>query len=288
MSDHPFPAPPPQAVRSCYRHPNQPAGVVCQRCDRPICPQCMHAASVGFHCPECVKQGGQKVYQGPAAFQNRPLLTQILIAVNITVFVLGVALSKGRAATDLAGRFEADGALFGPLVPSEPWRLVTSGFLHAGIIHIAFNMYALWVLGRILEPAIGRLRFGLVYGASMLTGALGVVLLSPTDVTVGASGAIFGLMGATLVVARRRGASQLVNSLLITMGLNLVLTISIPGISIGGHLGGVLGGVACGFVLLESEQRRSKEAGIAGVVAIGVGCAVIAFALMQSKYGSLG
>lgn len=286
VSQYP-PLPPQATLPTCYRHPGQAAGVVCQRCDRPICPQCMNTASVGFHCPECVHAGAQKVYQGPSAmWRDRPLVTQILMAAIGAVFVVGLVVGNGASVIDAGGQLFVNGSLYGPLVPDEPWRLVTGGFLHAGIIHLAFNMYALWVLGRILEPAIGRLRFGAVYGASLLAGSLGALILDPATPTVGASGAIFGLMGATLVVARRRGATQLVNGLMITLGINLLITLSIPNISIGGHIGGVIGGAACGYLLLEAEERtKSTVLPVALVAGVGVAAAAIAYALMASRYG---
>jgi len=272
-------------VQNCYRHPGQPAGVICQRCDRPICPHCMHTASVGFHCPECVKKGGQKVYRGPGALATRPLLTQILIGVNVAAFVLGAVMGGGGAVRQAQGDLFVNGALYGPLVAEEPWRIVTGGFLHSGFIHLGFNMYALYVLGRILEPAIGRLRFGLVYGASLLAGAFGAVLLAPDAATVGASGAIFGMMGATLVLAKRRNADALVNGLMITLGLNLFITFAIPNISIGGHIGGAIGGAICGLILVEAEDRLpNRNAAAALIAAAGITFAVATYVFMAARF----
>ena len=180
----------PTNVRACYRHPDRRAGVSCQRCDRPICPQCMHQASVGFHCPECTKTGKQKVYtRANLGVLNRPLLTQVIIGINAAVFVAGLVSESNDA---LAGRggFALDGGLFGPAVAAGEWyRIVTAGFLHAGLLHVGLNMFLLFQLGSILEPALGRLRFGLAYVVSLLTGSLGVLLLDPNTLTVGASGA---------------------------------------------------------------------------------------------------
>jgi membrane associated rhomboid family serine protease len=245
----------------------------------------MHAASVGFHCPDCARKGAQRVYQGPAALQTRPLLTQILIGINVAVFIVGLVLTDGSSFG--AGRTSMflDYGLFGPLVPTEPYRLVTSGFLHSGIFHLGFNAYALWVLGRYLEPAIGRVRFGLVYAVSLLGGSLGVVVLSPTSLTVGASGAVFGLLGCLLVVARYRGHQALVTNLLVVLGINALITLGLPGISIGGHLGGTLLGLACGVVVTEADKRRAEGAAIATLTGLAVACALGAYLLMVAQYG---
>ena len=176
----PFPTPPPAPVRTCYRHTGQPAGVVCQRCDRPICPACMHQASVGFHCPECVKKGAQKVYRGPAALAgNQPILTQILIAVNVAVFVLGIVMTGANALDGTSKLVEHggllaqgtfDGRTLDGVAEGQWYRLITSGFLHYGIIHLAFNMYALWILGGLIEKSVGRVQLAIVYFVSLLGG----------------------------------------------------------------------------------------------------------------------
>lgn len=266
-------------MSTCYRHPDQAAGIVCQRCDRPICPKCMHQASVGFHCPECVKSGKQKVIAGPGAFQSRPVLTQVLIALNVAVFLVGVVL-------DGAGAFQGDngklsrsfgllahawqrgesfytGAVLGShevgVGGGEWYRMATSGFLHYGIIHLAFNMYALWILGRSVEHLGGRLRFGVVYATALLGGSLGALLLSPGSITAGASGAIYGLMGAIFVAQRAQGVSFRNSPLLGILMLNLFITVAIPGISIGGHLGGIVGGAAAGWLLFDLARRPGMD-----------------------------
>lgn len=272
--------------RACYRHPDRMGGIICQRCDRPICPSCMHQASVGFHCPECSRQGAQKVVQGVQAFRSRPIVTQVLIAVNVAVFLIGALVSPNSVVGRTTGRLGIDGGLYGPLVPDEPWRLLTAGFLHAGIIHVGLNMWVLWVLGRMVEPALGKLRFGVLYLTALLAGSLGALILTPESLTVGASGAIFGLMGAAVVIARDRNISLMASGLLPTLGLNLVLTFGIGGISIGGHIGGLVGGLLVGYVLVEGRNRVKNDvapAVVAGVV--GVGIAIASYALMLSQYG---
>jgi len=261
----------PTNVRTCYRHPDRAAGIVCQRCDRPICPSCMHQASVGFHCPECARKGGQKEFRGVASLRTKPLATKVLIAVNLVIFVLTLVTINVRPFSEGGrilyssvgeGGLSGDGELLGGLVPDEPWRLVTSGFLHAdtlpfGLLHVGLNMWVLWVLGQFVEPALGRVRFLALYVTALLGGALGVVLLSPDARTVGASGAIYGLMGGAIFVARERGIDLMRSGLVTTLGLNLLLTITIPGISIGGHLGGLVGGALAGVVLTEVPKRVS-------------------------------
>jgi membrane associated rhomboid family serine protease len=266
----------PTNVRTCYRHPDRKAGVVCQRCDRPICPQCMHQASVGFHCPDCTKQGKQKVYtRANMQVLNRPTLTFVLIGINAAIFLGGV--SGGDSLTRARSRLFGEGALFGPLVADgEWWRIVTSGFLHAGLIHLAFNMFALYRIGQILEPAIGRLRFGAVYATSLLTGSFGVLLLSPNSPTVGASGAIFGLFGLMFLATRASGIDPWSSGIGMTIGINLLITIGIPGISIGGHLGGLAGGLLCGYLLYDvgPKQRWPVNTQVAVIGAVGVVAAI--------------
>jgi membrane associated rhomboid family serine protease len=260
------------AESTCYRHPDRKAGVRCQRCERLICPSCMATASVGFHCPECARTGRQKVYTGAAIrAMNRPVVAQVLIAANAVVFVLGLADSARNA---MAGRggFAVDGGLFGPAVAAgEWWRIVTSGFLHAGMIHLLFNMLALYNLAMVLEPALGRARFVAVYATSLLTGSFGVLLLSPNSLTVGASGAVFGLMGALVVAQRARGIDPFASGLGGLIGINLLITFTIPGISIGGHVGGLLGGLVSGWILLELGPRSLRQpwAPLALVAALG-------------------
>lgn len=287
---------------TCYRHPDRPGGIVCQRCDRPICPSCMHQASVGFHCPECTKAGAQKVYRGPAAFQQRPTLTIALIAINVGVFVLGLILAGGAAMTGRSGELHVDLALtaklwelgdtlyVGPVPGSEMigvgagqwYRIVTSGFLHFGLMHILFNMYALWILGRSLEQYAGRLRFGLLYAASIVWGSFGALLLSPQSLTAGASGGIYGLMGAIFLVERAQGIPFRESPILWLLGINLLLTFGLSGISIGGHVGGLVGGAAAAWAMFYLPKRVAMApqvaTGIAAALAVGAVVASIVFA----------
>ncbi|MEL7208085.1 MAG: rhomboid family intramembrane serine protease, partial [Actinomycetota bacterium] len=225
----------------CYRHPDRAAGVRCQRCDRIICPSCMHQASVGFHCPECVRQGRQQVYTARSLrATSRPLVTTVLIGINVAVFLVDLASGTGQTGLSeltvegglVAIARDGAGQLIG--VDTGQWyRIITSGFLHDGLMHIGFNMFLLWLFGQQLEPVLGRLRFALVYFAGLLGGSFGVMLLDPTALTVGASGAVFGLFGAAVVVQRSRGINPFDTGLGGLIAINLAITFLIPNISIG-------------------------------------------------------
>ncbi len=258
-------------IQTCHWHPDQRAGVICQRCDRPICPRCMHQASVGFHCPDCTKQGAQKVISGPAALRGSvPVLTRLLIAINVAVFLAEAFVTRGRSFGGEIDTFSVHGGLIANgfyqrrvcigVAHGEVWRLVTSGFLHYGLIHILFNMYALYILGTWLERSGGRGRLAAVYGVSLLAGSLGALILSPNSLTAGASGAIYGLMGAFFAAGRTQGISVRQSPLFGILLLNLLLTFGLGGLSIGGHLGGLAGGVLAGWVLFDWAPRRHVPA----------------------------
>ena len=268
-------------MQTCYRHPDRRAGVICQRCDRPICPDCMRQASVGFHCPECTKQGAQKIVRPQQLLNQRPVATLTLMAIVVVVYVAGIG--PGGSTKD---SFVYDGGLiargFDPIrlqlvgaAEGEWYRLITSGFLHANLIHIGFNMFVLYRLGQLLEPALGRVRFVLLYFVAMLGGALGVMLLDPNALTVGASGAVFGLMGGAVAVFRSRGINIMQTGLGATILLNLVFTFSIPGVSIGGHVGGLIVGFVAGWILADAGPRVLKDPNvvIVATAALGLVCA---------------
>jgi membrane associated rhomboid family serine protease len=239
----------------------------------------MTPTPVGMRCPECSRQ--KTKVRTAATLTGEPTVTYFLIAVNVIAFLAMTA--SGGSITDPGGTVYQHGALFGPLVADgEWWRIVTAGFLHAGIIHIAFNMYFLYFLGTLIEPAIGRLRFGLIYAVSLLGGSFGALLLTPNSPTVGASGAVFGLMGAAILAMRARGIDPMQSGLGVTLLLNLGITFLIPGISKGGHVGGLVAGAIVGYLLFEiADRRRSAEMPVlAGCIALGValaiGCVVVA------------
>jgi membrane associated rhomboid family serine protease len=265
-------------VETCYRHPDRETGVSCSSCGRPICPDCMTPTPVGMRCPECARQ--KTKVKTAQTMHADPTLTYILIGINVVV-LLGEMFS-GASATGGGGRSElfVHGALYGPLVAEgDVWRLVTAGFLHSGIIHLLFNMYVLYILGTMLEPAIGRMRFALVYFVSMLCGSFGVMLLSPNDPTVGASGAVFGLMGAAVVVMRSRGIDPMQSGLPMWIGINLLITFAIPNISIGGHIGGLIGGALVALLLFELPERVKMPKLLPPVLAGALGAAAVAGSL---------
>jgi membrane associated rhomboid family serine protease len=245
-------------------------------------------ASVGFHCPECAKGGRQRVYTSRTLpGSGPPLVTYALIAVNVAVFLIGLGL--GTSPTQSRGELAVDYGLIGHgvtvtgevvgVADGEWYRIVTAGFLHAGLLHLAFNMYLLYLLGQLLEPAVGRMRFALIYFVSLLAGSLGVLLVSPDVLTVGASGAVFGLMGAAVVLQRSRGISPFASGLGGLIAINLVLTFLIPGISVGGHVGGLIGGLVAGALLLELPERVTLPRAVPELAALALGAAAVAGSL---------
>lgn len=262
---YPYPPGTPAPVPTCYRHPDRQTYVRCTRCNRYICPECMHDAAVGHQCADCVSAGAQAVRPVTNAVGARvarsttPLVTYVLIAVNLVMFALQMASPNLERALGLWPPAAADGELY---------RLVTSAFLHFSVTHIAFNMLALYFVGPPLEHALGRLRFVALYLLSALGGSVLVYLLTFNALTAGASGAVFGLFGATFVVGRKLNMD--VRSVLAIIGLNLAFTFLIPlftsqNISWQGHVGGLVTGavVAAAFVYAPRKQRNLVQAGAA-------------------------
>jgi membrane associated rhomboid family serine protease len=245
----------------------------------------MTPTSVGMRCPECARERTKvkTVRSGSSA----PLMTQILIAINVAVFVGETASGTplGGVGSGNFGTLFTKGALYGPFIDQlhQYYRLVTAGFLHDGLLHIAFNMLFLFFLGPMLEPAIGRLNFCLVYFVSLLAGSFGALLFSPQIPTVGASGACFGILGALIVVAYYRGISIWQSGLGLTLVINIIFSLSVSGISIGGHLGGVLGGAICGWLIVQlGERRRMEGAAIAGCLLVAAVSVIGALAVAGS------
>ena len=266
----------------CYRHPDRETGVSCSSCGRPICPECMTSTSVGMRCPECSRQR-TRVVRGAGG--EEPAVSYVLIGINVAI-ALGALLSGASAGGGggVAGSaLLQDGAVSrATIADGEYWRLVTAGFLHAGFFHLAFNMLALWILGGMLEPALGRFRFGLVYFVSLLAGSFGALLLEPDAPTVGASGAIFGLMGAAVVVMRHAGISPMESGLGLWIGLNLLITFTVPNISIGGHIGGLLGGAVAALLLYDVRDRLRFPRALATGLAVALGAAAVAGSIAVS------
>lgn len=239
-------------MSACYRHPDRETGLACSSCGRPICIDCMTQTPVGLRCPECA--GRSRVRTPGFMMGNEPRLTYLLIAVNVALFLATNRIGAGGGLFGSGGQLNSLGrgmALSAHFIAQgEYYRLITSAFIHYGLLHLAFNMYALYLLGGALERYAGTWRFASIYLMSALAGSFGALLLSPDALTAGASGAIFGLMGALLVLERQRGVALLGGSIGGLLLVNLIFTFSFAGsISVGGHLGGLAGGVLTGLVL---------------------------------------
>ncbi|WP_258080734.1 rhomboid family intramembrane serine protease [Nocardia nova] len=281
MNPHP-PAP------TCYRHPDRTTGLACTRCGRPACPQCLQPAAVGQHCAECVAQGRtdirpvQPTVGGPFATARRtPYVTYALIAINVAVFA--VTASQAHSVTDNhVSRLFYDWVLAPQWVAQGQWiRVLGSGFLHYGPLHLVVNMFALYILGRDTELVLGRSRFLAIYLVSLLGGSAAVMWLATDSATAGASGAIYGLFGATTVILLRLRQSPV--QMLVLIAINLLISVSLPGISLWGHLGGLVAGTlaAAGILFLPEWLRARTRDSIRwigwGAVA---GLAVLALALI--------
>jgi membrane associated rhomboid family serine protease len=239
----------------------------------------MTPTSVGMRCPECARE--RTKVKTIRSIPSTPVVTQALIAINVIAFVAetaaGAPLGSGGG-----GAIWDKGVLFGPSIvhQHEYWRLVTAGFLHVGLFHIFVNMMSLYFVGAVLEPAIGRLNFLAVYFASLLAGSFGALLLQPDAHTAGASGAIFGIFGALIVVARDRGIPIWQSGLGVVLMINLLFSVTFAGISLGGHLGGLAGGLITGALITElSERRRMPALALAGCAVIAVASVVGALAV---------
>ncbi len=271
---------------TCYRHPRNETAVSCSNCDRPICTDCMVYSSVGIKCPECAgtestkrqKQHTRNLSAGLLSGATAPI-TKAIIGINIAVFVLQLAQADGFNATANSQLFR-EGALFGPLVADGEWyRLVTAGFLHANFIHVGFNMLILWWFGRGVEGYLGSLRYLGVYFVSMLAGAAGALLIAPDTPTIGASGAVFGILGAGLVL-ERQGIYVYGGSALFIVALNIVLSFVISSVSVGGHIGGLIGG-ALAMLAITRLGQANAAASVIGLVTVGALSLVIAYSSVQ-------
>ncbi|MFH8564598.1 rhomboid family intramembrane serine protease [Streptomyces sp. NPDC017988] len=251
----------------CYRHPDRETGISCTRCERPICPECMISASVGFQCPECVREGSGTGH-APAANQPRTvaggavtadprLVTKILVGMNLALFL--VQLSVGDRFTD---QYDLLGRAFVPefgsvegVAEGQWYRLVTATFLHGSIMHIAFNMLSLWWIGGPLEAALGRVRYIALYLASGIAGsALTYLLDEQNQPSLGASGAIFGLFGATAILMRRLNYDM--RPVIALLAINLLITAFWPNIAWQAHVGGLVGGVIVGYAMVHAPRER--------------------------------
>lgn len=271
-------------AETCYRHPDRETGVSCSSCGRPICPDCMTPTPVGMRCPECASQRTRVVRNptGTPGFEATPA-TYILIAINVIAFLVEIATGSGGLGSSGGGITE-DFGLYGPSVAEGEWyRLLTSGFLHAGIIHLGFNMFLLLVLGRLLEPALGTPRFIALYFASLLAGSFGALVVDPNSLTIGASGAVFGLAGAVFIIARGRGRDALAGEIGFLIVFNLIFSFIAPRISVGGHIGGLVGGVLCALAIVAGERgmlgRGRRPAEFLAMAAVAAAAVVGALAV---------
>ncbi|MBF6296010.1 rhomboid family intramembrane serine protease [Nocardia amamiensis] len=264
---------------TCVRHPNRPTGLACTRCGRPSCAECLRPAAVGQHCVDCLRQDQRSVPPvrtvsgAPAARSSTPAVTYALIAINVVIYAITAAQAESLMDNQRGSALFLDWVLFAPAVADgQWWRVLGSGFLHYGPIHLLLNMFALYVVGRDAELVLGRLRYLAVYLVSLLGGAAGVMLFAQNSLTAGASGAVYGLFGAiTVILIRLR---QNPNQMLIIIGINVFISLSLPGISLWGHLGGLAAGTLAtlGILFLPGWLRvKSQEsARLVGWVAVAV------------------
>ena len=277
----------------CYRHPDRETGVSCSECGRGICPDCMTFLPVGIRCPDhsSQAQGPRRVVQNVQRRSSRSpgTVTKTLIAINVGIYLL--QLAGGAPVNANAGWIYEHGALFIRAIDSsgqvvglaqgEWYRLLTAAFLHYGPIHLAMNMLALWWIGRPLEDWLGPARYLLLYLVSGLAGSAGALVASPDAITVGASGAIFGILGAAIVL-ERQGTYVLGGSALTLLIVNIAFTFAVPGISIGGHLGGLAGGALCILAFSQFGKRsavygRMDILSLASIAAVGLLSLAVAY-----------
>lgn len=266
-------------MATCYRHPSRETGVSCSNCGRPICPDCMTPTPVGMRCPECARQK-TKVVRNPSGARGGTEVTIALIVINVIAFIAEISSGTTGGFNNPGGTVAARGELWGPAISinHEYYRLITSGFLHANFIHIGFNMWLLWILGRMLEPAIGGMRFAAIYVTSLLAGSLGALIVDPNTPSLGASGAVFGLMGAAVVELRARGFDPMRSGIGGLILINLVISFAVPGISWGAHIGGLIGGALAALIIRFGDRYRSTVLGLAGCLALSAAAVVAGIA----------
>lgn len=264
------PQSPQQSQRTCWWHPDRPTGLRCTRCDRYACPDCLREASVGYQCVDCIEAGrkqqraqraqyrksgfGYRTIAG-ARMPSQPLVTYTLIALNVVVFA-----ATAVQAQDVMRNFDSllmeRGALWPPVVAGgEWWRILTSGFLHFGPLHLAVNMLALWILGRELERALGVSRYLALYALSLLGGSVAVFAFSATDTqTAGASGAVYGVLGGILIVLLRLRLN--LTPIIGIIVINLAISVGVEQISLFGHLGGLIIGALVSIAMVYAPDKR--------------------------------
>ena len=277
----------------CYRHPDRETGVSCSECGRGICPDCMVFAPVGIRCPDHSgqAQGARRVVKQVQrrTSRNPGIVTMTLIAINVGIYLL--QLAGGASINANSGWIYEHGALFIEAIDSggqlvglahgEWWRLLTAAFLHYGPIHLGLNMLAIWWIGRPLEDWLGPVRYVLLYVVAGLAGSAGALIANPNAITVGASGAIFGILGAAIVLERQQ-TYVLGGSAITLLVVNLAFTFAVPGISIGGHLGGLAGGALVILALSQFGKRsavysRIDLVSLGSLLAVGILSVAVAY-----------
>lgn len=273
----------------CYRHPDRQSFILCQRCGRTICPECQTQAAVGVHCPECTREARMSApRRRPAAVtaarvalgNGAPVATWSIMALCVLVFI--VQYATGGPGGGLATLALID---FSPWVPSEPWRMLTALFLHASFIHIALNMFSLYVFGPILERMLGRTRFIVLYLLSGYGGSLAVLLIDPSIPVLGASGALFGLFTAFFVIQRGLGGNG--NSLLVLIAINLVIGF-VPGLNIAwqAHVGGLVVGALVALIFMRTrriDRRTTQILLLVGLAIVLIALTVVGIQLMPAR-----
>src|SRR5919202_210610 len=274
--------------RTCYRHPERVTGLSCSECGRPICTECMTPAPVGLRCPD---HSGRPLGVARVRRQVRragwagtgALVTKTLIAINVLVFVAEIGSGSGATGAGSGGSVVDRFALDGPDVANGGWwRLITAGFLHANVLHIGLNMLILWLVGSPLEEMLGRARYLLLYFVSLLAGSAGALLQAPLVTTVGASGAIFGLFGALLVLEYFATGQIVGGQAFGLIVINLIFSFAFNNISWGGHIGGLVGGILGTLVLARfghghAAYGRLGLLGVLGMVLVGAGSIVVSY-----------
>lgn len=285
--------PPPPTTERCYRHPEVETGVHCTRCGRPICPDCMIPAPVGHQCPDCVAEARHEYRKGPGRRVAAANIRRGATATSILLGLIGAAylleIVSGGAGSLVTGPStgklidlgasvalaqSADGGLIG-VATGQYWRLMTAVFLHAGLFHIAFNAYALWIFGSVVEQELGRLRFLLIFFVTGFFASAASYAFGPNAVGIGASGAVFGIFGAFVTYNYRRRhlaiASARLRGAVMLLVINAVFALSIPGIDWRAHVGGFVAGLAAGFAaegVGSTSRRRAILIGGFGVLVL--------------------
>jgi membrane associated rhomboid family serine protease len=269
---------------TCYRHPDRETGLSCSECGRPICTECMTPAAVGLRCPD--HAGTRRAVKPPRVVRRtsrgttKGLVTKSLIAANVVIYLITAA--QGAGINTPGGSLFVKWALYGPAVAQgDWWRLITAAFLHASVIHIGLNMYVLWIIGSPVEEYLGRARFLALYFVSGLAGSAGALVVTPLALTVGASGAIFGILGALLIIEWQT-TGRLAGNAMTWIVINLALSFVISNISIGGHVGGLIGGILVTLAYANwgrghAALGRIGATGIVGIVAVAVASVAIAY-----------